>query len=670
MILSKYSPDTSINVLWEEFKTAYFTSLKFIPYRESSSRFNQPWINSSIKRLSRRKQRLYNHARSFNTIAAWNTYHLVKKKMQIQCRKAYNCYISSLFDTENHSISKKLWTFIKNKRRDRCTIGSLKHGNLTYSDPASKANLLNNYFASVFTQENKSNVPTIDGLLYPDMEPITVYEEGVLNLLQTINIHKSCGPDKIQARMLRDYASLFAPILTLLFQASLKQGVVPNEWKTAYIVPIHKKGDMTSPGNYRPVSLTSICCKILEHIIHSCLFSHLEQHDILCTNQHGFRSGYSCETQLLSTIDDLALCLNAGKCADVILLDFKKAFDKVPHQRLFQKLYYYGIRGSTLTWIKDFLCNRTQRVVLDGCMSSSTTVSSGVPQGTVLAPLLFLCFINDLPQGISASVKLYADDVLLYKIIESTNDSESLQCDLNLLSDWANKWQMEFNPSKCEHLQVSLKRSCSPTQYYIQGELIKKVAQTKYLGVTINQHLTWNDHVHQICNKANAVIAFLKRNLLHCPTIIKDHCYKSLVRPILEYSASVWSPHTSLLINKLESIQRRAARFTCNDFGRYSSVTAMLSYLSWPSLCCRRTNARAIMTYKILNDLVHLSKDNFVPSTRGHNTHFIQPYTRIDAYKFSFFPSAVKIWNHLPEEITNSQHLCHFKQRLHAYTKL
>ena len=213
---------------------------------------------------------------------------------------------------------------------------------------------------------------------------------------------------------------------------------------------------------------------------------------------------------MLITIHDLAQNLDEGKQTDVILLDFIKAFDKVPHNRLCYKLSLYGIRGSLLLWIKNFLTGRTQQVVVNGHISGHTEVTSGVPQGSVIAPLLFLLYINNLPDDITSTVKLYADDVLLYRSINSIQDSIALQQDLNTLQDWTNKWLMVFNPTKCELIRITNKRNRQLSDYYIQNTLIKANSQVKYLGVTIDEHLTFNDHIKNIANKANTVRAFLQ----------------------------------------------------------------------------------------------------------------------------------------------------------------
>ena len=321
----------------------------------------------------------------------------------------------------------------KSKKYDGSGVAPLKKDGKTYADASEKAELLNEQFSSVFTKENTSTIPNLGTSKTPDAPNIIIGKEGVLKLLLNLNPHKATGPDQLSTRFLRKMTKSITPSLTLIFQTSLERGTVPDDWKTAHVTPIFKKGDKSKPSNYRPVSLTSICCKTLEHIIFSHLMKFFESHSILSDKQHGFRKKRSCESQLILIIQDLAAGLNSKSQIDAILLDFRKAFDKVLHERLAAKLHHYGVRGNTLSWIKSFLANREQQVILDGTKSNSAAVSSVVPQGTILGPMLFLVYINDLLSNVNDTGRHFADDCLVYRTIKTTDDAVSLQNSLDTL---------------------------------------------------------------------------------------------------------------------------------------------------------------------------------------------------------------------------------------------
>ena len=376
---------------------------------------------------------------------------------------------------------------------------------------------------------------------------------------------------------------------------SLESGNIPDDWRTS-IVPIFKKGDKHQASNYRPVSLTSISCKLLEHIIHSQVMDHFDHHSILSNSQHGFRSRRSCETQLAITIDTIARTLDEGGQVDIVLLDFAKAFDKVPHQRLLHKLQFYGVRNNTLRWIEDFLHCRQQQVLLDGHTSSTAEVLSGVPQGTVLGPLLFLSFINDLPDVTKSESHLFADDCLLFCPVNSAEDSKRLQQDLAALERWEKEWQMAFHPEKCVVIQVASKCRTISADYVLHNHHLDVVDSSKYLGVTISNNLKWDRHIDNITAKANRTLGFLKQNLRGCRTSARARAYEAIVRPTLEYAASIWDPHTTRQVTQIEKVQRRAARFVTRNYWdrQPGSVTNMVTSLGWEPLQVRRVKIRLL----------------------------------------------------------------------------
>lgn len=658
---SRFTSSTPVQSLWDDFSTECNRLIEqYVPSKLTSSRFHQPWVNTEIKRLSRRKQKAYNRAKRTQHHRHWAYFNLLKKQAHAACKRAYNQYISNLLD-DSSPPKKSFWSFIKSRKCDNAGVSPLKRNGIIYTANKAKAQTLNDQFSSVFTHEIPGPLPSKGNSPFSSMEGIVIDNNGVLKQLSSLNPNKATGPDGLSPNFLKTTASSISPALTLIFQASLHQGKLPIQWKDANVVPIFKKGDRSQPSNYRPVSLTSVCCKVLEHIIFSRTMHHLNRFNILSELQHGFRSKHSCESQLILTVHDLAEGLRDKEQMDCILLDFSKAFDKVPHRRLLYKLSYYGIRGTSLAWITDFLSNRTQRVVLDGSSSDTSLVSSGVPQGTVLGPLLFLCFINDLPETVSSSARLFADDCLLYRKIRSIHDSQMLQQDLDSLQRWENTWLMSFNPDKCETLRVSLRKRTIAFTYTIHNKPLELVDTAKYLGVTIQSKLSWKPHISNITKKANSTLGFLRRNLRTCPITLRKLSYTCFVRPTLEYASTVWSPHWADEIQQIEAVQRRAARFIVRDYSYCSSPTQMLHQLNLPTLEQRRHIARATMMYKVVNQLVAIPSEPYLlPKPRGNPLHFIPPHSRVNAHLYSFFPQAVRIWNNLGETV-NSPSLEAFK---------
>ena len=332
-------------------------------------------------------------------------------------------------------------------------------------------------------------------------------------LLQRSNPGKAIGPDMLPARLLKEYSEELSPILTIIFNKSLQAGTVPDDWKAANVSAVFKKGQPYDPANYRPFSLTCLCCKIFEHIIVSNVMKHVDYYKILSGCQPGFRARRSFETQLVTFCHDLTSSLDKGIQTDMVVLDFSKEFDRVPHQRLLRKLLHYGIRGNTHSWIASFLSDRTQRVVVEGSSSDRVPVISGVPQGSVLGPLLFLLFINDLPDKIASKIRLFADECIVYGQIKDQSDCEALQEDLNRLAEWETKWGMAFHPQMCSVLSVTRSRTPTRCHYRLKGHILELHSSTKYLRVDLQSVLSWKIHIDKIKKKANGMLGFLRRNL-------------------------------------------------------------------------------------------------------------------------------------------------------------
>ena len=536
--------------------------------------------------------------------------------------------------------------------------------------------MFNTFFSQVFSTPSGST--HVDNNPDHPMPQISVSKAGVLKLLLNVKENKATGPDGIPGNLLKICASELADVLTLLFQASLDQGRLPEAWKQAFIVPVFKKGDRRRVENYRPISLTSVTSKLLEHIIHSSIMDHFDHHSTLNEFQHGFRQRRSCESQLITTVRDFSLCLKNNEQTDAVLLDFSKAFDKVDHEILLSKLSAVGIGGPLLLWIRSFLTNREQTVLVDGAKSSPAPVLSGVPQGTVLGPLLFLTYINDISKNLTEGtrIRLFADDSLLYRTIKTEEDARILQRDLNTLQTWETSNRMEFHPEKCQILRITKKHTPILANYNIHNVSLSLVDSAKYLGVNIDCKLTWTPHCKAVCNKASSTLAFLERNLRGCPSSVKEKCYKTFVRPTLEYGCSVWDPHQSSPIDNLEKIQKRAARFVTGNYTLIEGETKKnMTFLNWPPLTERRARIKLTTLYKARSGAIEIPMDDLIPAnhntkivTRTNSHRFFIPDSRVDTHLYSFYPDTIRLWNLLPQQTKSCESVAGFKQALENHT--
>ena len=308
-------------------------------------------------------------------------------------------------------------------------------------------------------------------------------------------------------------------------------------------------------------------------------------------------------------------------------------------------------------------------VVVDGESSESAPVSSGVPQGSVRGPILFLVYINDMPECVGAQTRLFADDSIIYRSVKTEEDCQKLQQDLEALHEWETTWGMSFNPSKCNIIHITKKLSPIKVTYTLKGEELEAVDSATYLGIDISDDLTWHNQITKAASKGNRALGFIKRNINSSSKVTKERAYKTIVRPVLEYASTVWHPSEQFLSHNLEKVQRRAARYVCHNYNPSASVTSMLNHLQWETLEQRRFKARVIMLYKVTHALVAIPSVQFVPvkvATRGHQHKFIQIRARTNYYKFTFFPYVIPLWNQLPTDVATAPSLEQFKKGLAA----
>ena len=425
-----------------------------------------------------------------------------------------------------------------------------------------KADTLNNFFSSMFTPvEDTGTIPTLPDRSY--MEPLTtimIETDDVKKILENLKTNKAAGPDGIPPRILKELASELAPILCNIYQRSLRDGILPKVWKYGHVTPIFKKGKKVLPNNYRPVSLTSIVCRVLEKLVRKGIVAHIKS--LIVDEQHGFMEGRSCSSQLISVLDVWTQILDKKESLDAVYLDFQKAFDTVPHQRLLTKLKAYGVHGSVHAWINSFLSQRKQRVVVNGAYSQWNDVTSGIPQGSVLGPTLFIIYINDLPETVESMVHIFADDTKIYRKIATENDCVKLQKDLDILQEWSSKWLLSFNAKKCKVMRLGGQHPDFIYKMINNTDVtdLEFTEMEKDLGIHVDNKLRLRDHAEIAAAKANKILGLIRRSYEYLDAVSLKSLYTSLVRPHLEYGHTVWPLNYKMDLTLVENVQHRATK--------------------------------------------------------------------------------------------------------------
>ena len=400
---------------------------KHIPSKTSRSVSSIPWITAEIRRKIRTKNKTYAKAKKTGSSKFRSNFETLRREIKADVRKQHDLYVNNLVG-DVKANPRDFYQYINSQKKDTQGIPALKrkNGNGVAQSDLEKAEEFNGQFTDVFNKNVHTQVPLLDRSA-PFMNYIAVCKSGVIKLLKGLNLSKVLGSDELHPRVLKELATELGPAFAHLFQQSIDTGEIPKEWSLANICPLFKKSDWSLACNYRPVSLTCVPCKLLEHIVCSSIMAHLDEYKLLSDRQHAFRKGHSCETQLTTVINDWAKIFDNRGQLDTFILDFEKAFDTPPHELLKSKLFSYGIGGKTLKWIDYFLCFRQQRVVVNGIKSDWAPVLLGVHQGTVLGPLLFSLYINDISSDIESEIRLFADDCVCYREIKDEEDTMKLQ---------------------------------------------------------------------------------------------------------------------------------------------------------------------------------------------------------------------------------------------------
>ena len=572
-----------------------------------------------------------------------------------------------------------IWQYINSKSKTRSGIGDLAiepddpKSDLT-NDNAAKAEILSNFFNRVVTREPDDEVPYIPPKeIHQNMLPLIITENTVAKLLRILKVDKSPGPDQMQPKYLSLIAPTIAKPLAKIFQKSIEDRALPRAWKRARVSAIYKKGKKSHPGNYRPVSLTSIICKVMESLVREHIIKFMQDNKLFSSNQYDFITGRSTVLQLLTVLDKWTEALDRGLTIDCIYIDFQKAFDTVPHKRLIRKLRSYGITEDIIGWIQSFTTGRIQQVVVGNECSSWTPVTSGIPQGSVLGPLLFVIYINDLPNSVCSEAFLFADDTKIFRIIESENDRQELQKDLEKMMDWSAKWLLTFHPDKCKHMHITrnVNEIAERTYSLSPHQKLEVIREEKDIGVYIDHNLSFDKHISAICNKANSMFAVLRRSFQFIDKETFVPLYKTLVRTHLDYASPVYNPYKVKHIEQLEAVQRRATQQIPGMKGK--SYCKRLRALNLPTLSYRRIRGDMIEIYKIIKEIYDSNATKFIKLWKdmaqrqgpsGNPNKMFTQRAKYNIRKLSFAPRTAAMWNSLPKEVANAPTVNIFKNRL------
>ncbi|KAL5251911.1 hypothetical protein ACHWQZ_G014894 [Mnemiopsis leidyi] len=466
----------------------------------------------------------------------------------------------------------------------------------------------------------------------------------------------------------------------------MSSGVVPSYYKTGYVTPLFKKGSRCEAVNYRPVTLTSHVVKVYERVIRKHMIQYLDSNSLLSDKQHGFRSNRSCLTQMLEHFDDIFEGMTHGSDTDSIYLDFAKAFDKVDLDLLLQKLKRYGFAEKLIRWIKSFLTDREQVVVVNGVHSESAKVVSGVPQGSVLGPLFFLLFINDLEDVVQHSrVSFFADDTRVSRRINYANDSHLLQADLYSILEWSRCNNMKLHEQKFElmnHLH-NTKDPLSELPFHIEALCYKvsceitlfPVENVRDLGVKVSSNLSWSKHIGEMVAKARSKLSWVLSVFKTRDRVVMMTLYKSLVRSLLEYCCPLWDPVKTTEIQLLEGVQRT---FTSRIGGLCDmNYWERLSHLKLMSLQRRRERYVILMMWKTYHNVVPNSCNiKFVETTRYGTKAVLPSLSKSSSmrnqtlYDSSFAVRGPKLWNKVPSDVKAERTFDSFKTSLSKFLAL
>lgn len=650
-----------VDAVWEIFMKTVNNLLSIHSSIKTCIRsFAKPWITLHILKLVKLKRSLWQRFRRSGRQDDYAAHRIHSNRLKLAIKAAKSDYEDRLI---SGSDRKQFFKYVRSGVNSKVTIPVLRGENGDICQDRGKvANIFAEHFSAVFTAEPDGEIPGMSAVRCPaSIEHVDFSPELVKEQLLGLKASTSPGIEGLPAELLKRCSGSLSVPLSMIMQKSFDSMALPRSWKDASVTPIFKKGDKLDCSNYRPVSIVPIVAKIAEKIVLRRMLPFLLENNIIPPQQHGFVPGRSVLTNLLTCINDWTSSVDNKEPVDVLYLDFSRAFDRVPTRRLLGKLEHCGVRGKLLGWIRDFLLSRTFVVRVGELFSLKREVLSGVPQGSVLGPVLFLVYVSDLPELLKSKCLMYADDVKIYgNPLSEYNDMLNDLCTLN---EWCTKWLIPLNAAKCTVLHIG--KSNPHCNYVLHGTSIGTVSAQNDLGVIVTSDLSWSEHILSITNRANRFMYLCGKAFRGCSPLTASKLLTTYVRPILEFAGPAWCPELVRDVNLLEGVQRR---FTRLPYGRTRpSYEERLHRMNLPTFRDRRLRGDLIVTYRALHsffgvDLSHMFNLN-VTHLRGHQ-YKLKKQRFSTATRQNFLCNRVfSIWNSLPGEVVCAPSVNSFKGR-------
>jgi exonuclease III len=650
----------------------------FIPNKTVQIRpRDKPWMTGNIRRLLRKRDRYHKHYKNTMSLIYLDLWKNARKQAKSEIKKRKTLYFENIKNklTDAKIASKTFWKLTKSimgisKSNEipclKDNVGSC------YVTSTEKAEHLAEYFASQ-NQIPYNIMPELPQLYYltnARLSHIEIKPEVVYKTLLSLDTSKACGPDNVGNKVLKNCALSLVDPLCKIFQKSLCDGVFPTVWKDANLSALYKGKEHYSRCNYRPISLLSCISKCLERCVFIELYKFCVVNQLLTWKNSGFKHIDSTILQLISLVQTMYENLDKGKNITIIFLDVSKAFDRVWQEGLIFKLKTFGICGNLLKWFESYLCNRRQRVIVKGKCSKWYHTNAGVPQGSILGPLLFLIFINDIVNHVKCDIRLFADDTCIFDINENTDLSiYNLNNDLASLHKWSKDWCVTFNPSKTVYMHLTRKNEILPLPpLYFENNVLKRVSNHKHLGIIINEKLNWDSHISYVIEKISLRLNSMRRAQILLPRHCLETVYKCMILPIIDYGDVLYPELSKSQLCRLVNIQRQAA-LICTKAYQRTPNTLLLNELGWEDLSIRRRYHSLTIMFKILNNMAPDYLIQMCPSVRSNSVPYVLRnenklsifHCKYSNYRRSFFPVAVNLWNELEKDIILCNSLSGFK---------